>query len=35
MTNILNRPFTLVAKSDGRPAVQVESGGKKETYVSS
>ncbi|KAK7472423.1 Hsp70 ATPase ssc1 [Stygiomarasmius scandens] len=30
--DIRHWPFTLVPKSDGRPAVQVESGGKKETY---
>ena len=29
------RPFKIVPKSDGRPAVEVENGGKRQQFVSS
>ncbi len=34
LNHALYRPFKIVPKSDGRPAVEVENGGKKQSFVS-
>lgn len=31
---VLLRPFTVVERSDGRPAVQIDQDGKKQLFVS-
>ena len=33
LTRIHSRPFKVVSKADGRPAVEVESDGKNKQYV--